>query len=106
MKVPAKVAKTYILCWYRPPIIFHNDSKSFEGLAKLVKTLQQEGEDYYCYYYWETNCDLKKPKGSHTLRLKLLYSKFQFSQLMRENRIVASKANIEGHSQITQSHNG
>ncbi len=101
IEVTPKHAKNfYILCWYRPPTS-DNDERSFDALDKLISKLDQEGKEIIII--GDTNCDMKKTKDGHSRKLKLFYSKFQFSQKIKEYTRVASKVDGDGKISISKS---
>ena len=49
-----------------------------------------------------SNCDYKKPKDCNRRKLKLLYSEFQFEQLITDFTRVATKTNSNGETNTTK----
>ena len=89
IEIVPKHAKSYIvLCWYRPPTE-NTDVTNFEALTIIIKKLDTEGKEIILT--GDTNCDYKKPKDCNTRKLKLLYSDFQFEQLVTDITRVATK---------------
>ena len=50
----------------------------------------------------DTNCDYKKPKDCNTRKLKLIYSEFQFEQLITDFRMVATTKSSNGEINTTK----
>ena len=88
IEMTPKHAKSYIvLCWYCPPTE-GTDVSTFEALTKIIKKLDAEGKEIILV--GDTNCDYKKSKDCNTRKLKLIYSEFQFEQLIRDFKRVAA----------------
>ncbi len=93
-------AKSFIvLCWYRPPSET-TDVLSFATLRELMQKLDSEGKEIILV--GDTNCDYKKPKDSNTRKLKLIYSEFQFEQLIKEFTRVATTISCNGETNTTK----
>ena len=100
IEIVPKHAKSYIvLCWYRPPTE-NTDVTTFEALTRIIKKLDAEGKEIILT--GDTNCDYKKPKDCNTRKLKLLYSEFQFEQLITEFTRVATKTSSNGETYTTK----
>ena len=83
-----------MLCWYRPPTE-GTDASTFEALTKIIKNL--DAEDKEIILVGDTNCDYKKPKDCNTRKLKLIYSGFQFEQLITDlTRVAATTCSKNG----------
>ena len=95
IEMTPKYAKSYIvICWYRPPTE-GTDSSTFEALTKIIKKLDAEGKEIILV--GDTNFDYKKPKDWNTRELKLIYSEFQFEQLITDfTRVVATTRSNNG----------
>ena len=100
IEIVPKHAKSYIvLCWYRPPTE-NTDVTTFEALTRIIKKLDAEGKEIILT--GDTNCDYKKPKDYNTRKLKLLYSEFQFEQLITGFTKVATKTSSKGETNTTK----
>lgn len=100
IELTPKHAKSYIvLCWYRPPTE-GTDISTFEALTKLIKRLDAEGKEIILV--GDTNSDYKKPKDCNTRKLKLIYSEFQFEQLITEFTRVATTTSSNGETSTTK----
>ena len=96
IEIVPKNAKSYIvLCWYPPPTE-NTDVTTFEVLARIIQKLDAEGKEIILT--GDTNCDYKKPKDCNTRKLKLLYSEFQFEQLITDFTRVATKTSSSGET--------
>ena len=51
----------------------------------------------------DTNCDYKKPKDSDTRKLKLIYSGYQFEQLIKDFTRVSTTVSSTGETRVTKS---
>ena len=93
-------AKSYIvLCWYCPPADCA-DTFTFLSLTKLIRDLDSEGKEIILI--GDTNCDLKKSKDCNTRKLKLVYSEFQFKQLITDCTRVATSTGSNGKTNTTR----
>ena len=100
IEITPKHAKSYIvLCWYRPPTE-GTDVSTFEALTKLIKRLDAEGKEIILV--GDTNSDYKKPKDCNTRKLKLIYSEFQFEQLITDFTRVATTTSSNGETSTTK----
>ena len=101
IEITPKHAKSYIvICWYRPPTE-GTDVSTFEALTKIIKKLDAEGKEIILV--GDTNCDYKKPKDCNTRKLKLIYSEFQFEQLISDfTRVAATTSSNNGESSRTK----
>ena len=71
------------------------DASTFEALTKIIKKLDEEGKEIILV--GDTNCDYKKPKDCNTRKLKLIYSEFQFEQLITDfTRVAATTSSKNG----------
>ena len=95
IEITHRHAKSYIvLCWYRPPTE-GTDVSTFEALTNIIKKLDAEGKEIILV--GDTNCDYKKPKDCNTRKLKLIYSEFQFEQLIKDfTRVAATTSSNNG----------
>ena len=95
IEITPRHAKSYIvLCWYRPPTE-GTDVSTFEALTNIIKKLDAEGKEIILV--GDTNCDYKKPKDCNTRKLKLIYSEFQFEQLIKDfTRVAATTSSNNG----------
>ena len=95
IEITPRHAKSYIvLCWYRPPTE-GTDVSTFEALTNIIKKLDAEGKEIILV--GDTNCDYKKPKDCNTRKLKLIYSEFQFEQLIKDfTRVAATTSSNSG----------
>ena len=100
LEITPKHAKSYIvLCWYRPPTDCA-DTSTFLSLTKLIRDLDSEGKEIILI--GDTNCDLKKSKDCNTRKLKLVYSEFQFEQLITDYTRVATSVCSDGKTNTTR----
>ena len=101
IEITPKHAKSYIvLCWYPPPTEV-TDVSTFEALTKIIKKLDAEGREIILV--GDTNSDYKKPKDCNTRRLKLIYSEFQFEQLISDfTRVAATTRSNNGEISISK----
>ena len=100
LEITPKHAKSYIvLCWYRPPTDCA-DTSTFLSLTKLIRELDSEGKEIILI--GNTNCDLKKSKDCNTRKLKLVYSEFQFEQLITDYTRVATSVCSDGKTNTTR----
>ena len=100
IEVTPKHAKSCIvLSWYRPPTE-STDTSTFEALTKITKLLEAEGKEIILV--GNTNCDYKKPKDCNTRKLKLIYSEFQFDQLITDFARVAPITSPSGNISTTK----
>ena len=100
LEITPKHAKSYIvLCWYRPPTDCA-DTSTFLSLTKLIRDLDSEGKEIILIA--DTKCDLKKSKDCNTRKLKLVYSEFQFEQLITDYTRVATSVCSDGKTNTTR----
>ena len=93
-------AKSYIvLCWYRPPTE-NTDDTTFEALTRSTQKLDAESKEIILT--GDIKCDYKKPKDFNTRKLKLLYSEFQFEQLITDFTREATKMSSSGETSTTK----
>ena len=98
--ITPKHAKSFvILSWYRPPTP-GVDTCSFEALTRLIKRIDSEGKEVILI--GDINCDYKKPKDGNTRKLKLIYSGFQFEQLITDHTRVFSTTSSSGETRTTK----
>ena len=71
-----------------------------EALTRTIKKLDAEGKEIVLT--GDTNCDYKIPKDCNTRKLKLLYSEFQFEQLITDFTRVATKTSCNGEKNTNQ----
>ena len=100
IKMTPRHAKSYIvLCWYRPPTE-GTDASTFEALTKIIKKVDAESKEIILV--GDTNCDYKKPKDCNTRKLKLIYSEFQFEQLITDfTRVATTTSSNNGEIPVT-----
>ena len=79
-----------MLCWYRRSTD-GIDSPAFNTLSKLIKRVDIEGKQMILI--GDTNCDLKKGRDSNTRKITLIYSEFQFEQLIKDFTRVSTTIN-------------
>ena len=100
LEITPKHDKSYIvLCWYRPSTDC-SDTSTFLSLAKLIRDLDSEGKEIILI--GDTNCDLKKSKDCNTRKLKLVYSEFQFEQLITDYRRLVTSICSNGKANTTR----
>ena len=101
IEITPKQANSFlVLCWYRRPTD-GTDSPTFDALSRLIKRLDTEGKEMILI--GDTNCDYKKPKDSDTRKLKLIYSGYQFEQLIKDFTRVSTTVSSTGETRVTKS---
>ena len=101
IEITHKQAKSFlVLCWYCR-ITDGIDSPTFDALSKLIKRLDIEGKEIILI--GDANCDLTKTEHSSTTNLRLIYSEFQFEQLIKYFPRVSTTINSTGDTRVTKS---
>ena len=96
-------AKPFLLmCWYRPPTS-GVDYESFENLRNIFKEVDKEEKEIILI--GDTNCDFKNNQNANAKKLKMIYSEFQFAQLINEYTRVAVTTNEQNEQKTTKNTN-
>ena len=89
-----------IISWYRSPTSGADDV-SFEYLRDLLKEANKEEKEIILI--GDRNCDLKNPQNSNTKKLKMIYSEYQFEQLINRYTRIAVRTNERSEHKSTKS---
>ena len=76
------------------------DDESFENLRNILKEVDKEEKEIILI--GDTNCDFKNNQNANAKKLKMIYSEFQFAQLMSKYTRVAVTTNEQNEQKITK----
>ena len=88
-----------VMCWYRPPTSGVDDA-SFENLRDILRKVDKEEKEMILI--GDTNCDFKNNQNANAKKLKTIYSKFQFTQLINKYTRVAITTNEQNEQKTTK----
>ena len=88
-----------VMCWYRPPTSGVDD-ESYENLRNILKEVDKEEKEIILI--GDTNCDLKNNQNANAKKLKMIYSEFQFAQLINKYTRVAVTTNEQNEQKTTK----
>ena len=101
LRIKPKNAKSFILvCWYRSPTSVVDDA-AFENLSEILRKLDKEEKEIILV--GDTNCDIMDHKNANTKKLKLVYSEYQLTQLIKSYTRVAVTTTEQGDKRISKS---
>ena len=88
-----------VMCWYRPPTSGVDD-ESFENLRNILKEVDKEEKEIILI--GDTNCDFKNNQNANAKKLKMIYSEFQFEQIINKYTRVAVTTNEQNEQKTTK----
>ena len=101
LRIKPKNAKSFILvCWYRPPTSVVDDA-AFKNLIEILRKLDKEEKEISLV--GDTNYDIMDHKNTNTKKLKLVYSEYQLTQLIKSYTRVAVTRTDQGYKRISKS---
>ena len=93
-------AKPFLfMCWYRPPTA-GLDHESFKNLRDILRAVDKKKKEIILI--GDTGCDFKNNQNAHAKKLKMIYSEFQFAQLMNKYTRVAVTTNEQNEQKTTK----
>ena len=73
---------------------------SFENLRNILKEVDKEEKEIILI--GDTNCDFKNNQNANAKKLKMIYSEFQFAQLINKYTRVAVTTNEQNEQKTTK----
>ena len=76
------------------------DDESFENLRDILKEVGKEEKEIILI--GDTNCDFKNNQNPNAKKLEMIYSEFQFAQLINKCTVVAVTTNEQKEQKTTK----